>query len=112
MQPCEARKCGAAACETKKLPFAVAPNAASQSAFVELLERLRRETLAGGVHEQVETAELLDRPRDERPRLLGREVAVGAAGREHRPTVALEPRGDRGADPPGTPRDQSTHARK
>ena len=105
MQPCEARKCGAAACETKKLPFAVAPKAASQSRFLELLERLGRETLAGGVHEQVEPAELLDGPRDERPRLrdLGK-VAVGAAGREHRPTVALEPRGDRGADPPGTRR--------
>ena len=34
--------------------------------LVELVERLRREALAGGVDEQVEAAELVDRPLDER----------------------------------------------
>jgi len=79
--------------------------------FVELLERLGREALAGGVHEQIESAQLLDGAFDERSRLAWpRDVAVGAAGGENRPALALEPAHDRLADAAHAAGDQRPHA--
>ena len=81
------------ACVTKKLPLAVTPKAASQSRSSSSSSGFGREALAGGVDEQVEPAELLDRPRDERPRLLDLEPDRRRRRPAARtlPAVALQP---------------------
>jgi hypothetical protein len=80
--------------------------------LVELFERLGREALARGVHEQVHAgAQLLEGAVDERPCLSGpRDVAVGAAGCEDGPAVTLEPAHDRLADAAHAAGDQRPHA--
>ena len=65
----------------------------------DLLERLRLESGRRAVDDDVEAAELVHRPPDERTRLVGaRDVAVAAPGREHLPALAAQPLCDRGAE--------------
>ena len=89
----DARRCGAAACVTKKLPFAVAPNAASQSVSSSSSSGFGANPSPAAFTSRSRPPSSLDRLGDEAARLLDLgHVAVGPAGREDRPAVAVRSR--------------------
>ena len=109
-RPRLSRRCGAAACVTKKRSLGRGPESRVPVGLGHLGDGLGHEPFAGCVHEQIEPAELVDGACDERPgRLHVGEVAVGPAGREDRPALGLEARGDGCADPSGSPSDERAH---
>jgi hypothetical protein len=78
--------------------------------FRDVLHRLRDEPVGGGVHEQVEAAELLGRRPDDGPRALDvGDVPMDAARRKHLPALQLEASGDRRPDSARSTGDQGAH---
>jgi hypothetical protein len=77
-----------------------------------LVHGLRREPLARGVDEQIEPAELVGRPLDERVRSFGvREVAVHAPCSDHRPAFGAQSFGNGGPHLSGPACDERAHVR-
>ena len=104
------RRCGAAACVTKKLPLTVAPSAASTSSSETSSNRFGSNPGRRSVDDDVQAPELRGRSLDERLRSVGaREVAVAASGGDHLPSLVPQALRNRGAELAGAAGDERPH---